>query len=227
MNSPINLNWTIFKGIVDAKNLSIQWIDDGTQYHLYIFEALLVVNCFIIKNGSAEQLEFEANYKQGGNGTLRFPIVLKDGNNSISSTAISGKRGIDTNVINPITATLGRLTGSADATRTYVTINAENITSTTNLRTNTAGKTFWMTGYTISCTNTSLLAQARVIIRDSAANKVPFILPAGVLGLVTPGLSQATSMELNPMPFATNVTIAMLAGTVNASISVYGYEEAT
>lgn len=222
----INLYWGKFKTVVDNRNLPIQWIDDGEKYHLYVLDGLLIVNCFLFKNGDADVLEFEANYKSPGNAAIKFNVRLKDANNNdITSTQISSQRAMDVNVINPsgIAVFPDRLSKAPG--RTYVTASLENVTSTTTVRTVTAAKIFYMTSYTISCQNVSLLAIGRVVIRDNATNKIPFLVAQSVVGLVSPNFTQALSMELNPMPFTTNVSLAILSGTLGASISVSGYEE--
>lgn len=227
MNS-ISLVWSVFKAFVGTHGASIQYVEEYDKYHLYAFNFPLVTSCIVMKDGGADAIDFETNYKTPGNATIRLSINLKDGANSITSTTVNAKRGIDANIINssvPVTGTLTVGTLSSIAGRTYVTANLESVNSTTNIRTVTANKTFYLTGYTISCANTSLAAIGRISIRDSATNKIPFIIPQSVLGLVSPGLTQSTAMEFNPMPFTTNVTLAVLQGAITASISIYGYEE--
>lgn len=72
----ISLSWAQFKFVVTNRALSIQWIDDGEKYHLYLFDGLLIACCYLPKNSSTDTIDFETNYKSIGN----YPIALSTTN---------------------------------------------------------------------------------------------------------------------------------------------------
>lgn len=63
----ISLSWEQFKFVVTNRNLSVQWIDDGEKYHLYLFDGLLIACCYLPKDSSTDTIDFETNYKSKGN----------------------------------------------------------------------------------------------------------------------------------------------------------------
>lgn len=73
----ISLSWSNFKYVVDDRKLSIQWIDDGEKYHLYLFDGLLIANCFLNKDDGSDTNDFEVNYKSKGNRSLKSEVVTQ------------------------------------------------------------------------------------------------------------------------------------------------------
>ncbi len=60
-----NLNWTTFKALIDAKGLSIQYIDDGAFYLLMANEGAMMVTCKLSKTLEADATDvtdFTTNY---------------------------------------------------------------------------------------------------------------------------------------------------------------------
>ena len=74
-------NWTALKQFVDSRNLHIQYIDEGegSNYLIYAFDGPLHLHCTVdhAEEGdkSADQLDFEANYKDTAN------LPFTDGSN--------------------------------------------------------------------------------------------------------------------------------------------------
>ena len=65
----INANWTDFKAAADAKNISIQYIDTGSRYYLYLVDGPFALTCTLLKTDS-DATDFEDNYKSNGNQSL-------------------------------------------------------------------------------------------------------------------------------------------------------------
>lgn len=136
--------------------------------------------------------------------------------NNISAVRMNSKRDLSVGVASRI---------SEMRVRTHFQAVVENVTSTTTIRTVTAGKTAYVTNFTISAFNTATGVTGRVVIRDSSTNVIPFVIPSAILTLVAPLLNINQTTEGEPLVFSTNISLAILAGTVTASASVSGYEE--
>jgi hypothetical protein len=65
----MEVTWTIFKGIIDERGLSIQWIDINDTYYLKLFDGAFEVSCKLYKlaEDSTDKDDFEANYQAAGN----------------------------------------------------------------------------------------------------------------------------------------------------------------
>lgn len=113
---------------------------------------------------------------------------------------------------------------SQGSNRTHITANVHNVTSTTTIYTVTSNKTFYLMGYSLSGVNTNLATQGQIVIRDDTTNKIPFILPVGVTGGSSGSISNSGTL-IEPLPFTTNVSLAILAGSINGSCFIIGYEE--
>lgn len=88
----------------------------------------------------------------------------------------------------------------------------------------TAGKTFYMTGYSISAiSNNATVPQ--FVIQDGAdvADRIAFIFQP--LIKINGYLNAQQRLENNPIPFTTDVRAVLLAGSITASITIWGYEE--
>lgn len=63
----MNVTWTVFKAFVNLKALSIQWIDLTDSYYMKVSSDSFTLNCNVPKDGTADQTDFETNYKAIGN----------------------------------------------------------------------------------------------------------------------------------------------------------------
>lgn len=113
------------------------------------------------------------------------------------------------------------------AGRTHITEFIENVTlgAGTTIHTVTAGKTFYMTNYSITAVNTGALG--RIVLQDGTdtTDRIPFIMPAQVAGDTSPYLAATKTMEQLPKAFITDVRAIGLSGTIVASIEINGYEQ--
>lgn len=75
MNS-INLIWTDFKAVVVARSLSVQYFEFSDSYSLFLFDGALTSDCTLYKDGGADVLDFEANFKPSGNGIVKNNVVV-------------------------------------------------------------------------------------------------------------------------------------------------------
>jgi hypothetical protein len=75
----INLNWPDFKSFVDQRSVSIQWLDIDGNYYLYAYDGPFSAACLIPKNtpASANQTDFENNYKTAGNISPNFNVTTQ------------------------------------------------------------------------------------------------------------------------------------------------------
>jgi len=66
------VSWTAFKSFVQARGLSIQFIESSTSYNLIAFDDSFILECFLIKDPSdtTDLLDFENNFKSNGNKQL-------------------------------------------------------------------------------------------------------------------------------------------------------------
>ena len=59
--------WSDFKSFVDAKSLSIQWVDLGSRYLMAALDGAFRLEYSMAKDDKADQQDFENNYKSNGN----------------------------------------------------------------------------------------------------------------------------------------------------------------
>lgn len=96
------VKWPIFKSFVNSKDLSIQYLDYGSEYSLQAFDGYFTLECVLDKNPSdtTDLLDFENNYKTNGN-----KILSQQNQAFASKTLPNGKKlfkrehGIQANVI--------------------------------------------------------------------------------------------------------------------------------
>lgn len=69
----LKTTWTILKATMTARGLTCQWFDQGASYFVAVFDKQLEFTTEIEKDGGADQIDFETNYKTGGNGRLEDP----------------------------------------------------------------------------------------------------------------------------------------------------------
>lgn len=82
MVSENKINWSFFKSIVDFKNVSIQYVDNNTDFYtLRIFDASQSYRTDISKENpkSPDQIDFETNYIPNANKTVGQSIVGQTG----------------------------------------------------------------------------------------------------------------------------------------------------
>jgi len=58
-----DMDWTQFKTLVVAKNLSMQYTVRGTTYHVYSFDGPMRLACKIAQDGGDDVTDFETNFK--------------------------------------------------------------------------------------------------------------------------------------------------------------------
>lgn len=63
----LQVDWDVFKEFIDTKSLYIQYIDEGTVYFLWTTDSVMTIQARVIKDGGAEQIDFEDNYKTAAN----------------------------------------------------------------------------------------------------------------------------------------------------------------
>lgn len=63
----LQISWAIFKSFIDNRSLAVQYIDDGTTYHIWACDSFMTLYTRIIKDSSADQTSFETNYKPTAN----------------------------------------------------------------------------------------------------------------------------------------------------------------
>jgi len=68
----MKIEWSVFKGIIDSKTLSIQYTEDSRFYYLSLFDGPQILECELDKNPSdaTDLTDFETNYKANGNKSL-------------------------------------------------------------------------------------------------------------------------------------------------------------
>lgn len=74
------VKWAVFKAFVDARSLSIQYLEDDNFYFLKVSDAWFALECNLEKAvDTADVTEFEATYKADGNKKISGPVD-SDGN---------------------------------------------------------------------------------------------------------------------------------------------------
>lgn len=96
----IQVDWSVFKGFIDDRGLSVQYVDTGNAYHLRGVDAAFILGCSLDKVTPApvgsDQKDFEDNYKTAGNKKIdlrtdvqKIPRVAVYRPEGSSSTVIS------------------------------------------------------------------------------------------------------------------------------------------
>lgn len=71
------VNWSDFKAFVDARFLSVQYVDFGNKYYLLAIDSHFSLECHLNKtNDAGDVTDFENNYKAAGNKTLDKKTAL-------------------------------------------------------------------------------------------------------------------------------------------------------
>jgi hypothetical protein len=96
------LNWAEFKSAVDTRTLTIQYIEHSSYYDLSAFDGSLDMQCILHKDGSADQIDFDDNYKTNSN------IPLSDTDNRPVTRPVFAKKGW-TYLAHPIEFTTSKL----------------------------------------------------------------------------------------------------------------------
>jgi len=76
-----NLSWSSFKSLVDDKAMGIQYIDVEGYYFLKAFDSSFSIGCAMLKDGGADQIDFEDNYKAAGNVKLKQEVETQNEKN--------------------------------------------------------------------------------------------------------------------------------------------------
>ena len=109
----IQLDWSEFKNILDNNYISFLYEDDQNSYSVYIQHQGMIVKCYLAKDGGADVVDFETNYKALGNKELVLepaPFAakkLKDGkklfarNHGKTQTLTAGTNTIDFSIPYP------------------------------------------------------------------------------------------------------------------------------
>ena len=68
----MRVDWTTFKGFIDDRSLSVQYVDINDAYYLKAIDGNFSLDCKIQKDDPAtsDQTDFEDNYKAAGNATF-------------------------------------------------------------------------------------------------------------------------------------------------------------
>jgi hypothetical protein len=85
----IKVDWITFKNFVDERSISIQFLDAKNTYYLYAFDGPFHIYSAIYKDNSAEQIEFESNYKALGNKSVTSEVVTQFEKNDKSLKLVS------------------------------------------------------------------------------------------------------------------------------------------
>lgn len=70
--------WATFKSFVDAREVSIQWLDLDDHYYMYAIDGAFTLRYIMKKDNGSDQTDFETNYKDAGNKKLN-PLKDTDG----------------------------------------------------------------------------------------------------------------------------------------------------
>lgn len=73
------LNWTNFKTLCNSRSLRIQYIELDSYYTLRAFDQWFHLGCHLLKDGGADVIDFETNFKSTANQSLSdtqgFPLI--------------------------------------------------------------------------------------------------------------------------------------------------------
>lgn len=78
----MKIEWLYFKQLLEQKSINAQYIEDSDFYHLKAVECgTLLAECDINKIMQLEDIyDFETNFKDLSNGSLKSSIIITDGN---------------------------------------------------------------------------------------------------------------------------------------------------
>jgi hypothetical protein len=84
----INVTWTVLKQFLIDRNLSVQWVIVNNIYYLAAIDGYIELNALIPMDGSAtaDQTDFETNYKPTGNSRQGTGFLLASSAGTFTST---------------------------------------------------------------------------------------------------------------------------------------------
>jgi len=63
----VRKNWTDLKDLVDNRSLRYQYVESDNLYEIFCIEKSITWHSSIVKDGNADQTDWENNYKANGN----------------------------------------------------------------------------------------------------------------------------------------------------------------
>jgi hypothetical protein len=89
----LSASWANIKTFVNTYSIPIQWIDLGSLYFLKAYQDKFEVECYLPKDGGADQTDFETNFKAAGNQPVRTNIVQVLGKDTLTLTPFGAFSG--------------------------------------------------------------------------------------------------------------------------------------
>lgn len=69
------INWYRFKSLINSGRVKWQYENRNTYYELIGLEGTFQYTCIIVKNGNADQLEFESTYQILANDVIKVDVI--------------------------------------------------------------------------------------------------------------------------------------------------------
>lgn len=157
--------------------------------------------------------------------------ITNDNDAELVASVLTGRSevsGLYENVeISPNQSLKVALTDRSSEVRNRLHVDAfiENVSAfPTTIHTVTPGYIFYLMTIGVTALNSSSSVNGRLVIRDNATVKIPYLVGQASSGAPGP-IAVAPAAFLEPIPFSTNVNIQQLGGTNTVSIYIVGYEE--
>lgn len=84
----MNTTWQIIKAQAISRNMQFQYIDSGSVYYIKLLDCGFSLNCILNKDGGADQIDFETNFKANGNNKITMNIADGVSNPLVSSASL-------------------------------------------------------------------------------------------------------------------------------------------
>lgn len=92
----MQVSWAIIKDVCTSRNLSVQWIDLVDSYELRLYDGHFGLGCNLPKDGSADVLDFEANFKDSGNKSPAATVTTQFEKRDKTLKIAHGEADVDT-----------------------------------------------------------------------------------------------------------------------------------
>lgn len=93
----MRLPWSTFKQIIADRKLDVNYIDVHQMYWLKSFDGPFEVSCEIKKSGNEDQVDFEENYKDSSNASIKTEVFTQFEKNDKTLRTFSAHTVTDAN----------------------------------------------------------------------------------------------------------------------------------
>ena len=205
------VSWAAFKSLLAIKSGSLQYVDRGTYYDVFFYEASYRYIVVIAKDGGADDTDFETNYKPTGNVTVADLHTIVDSGTIVVTQPTAGN--LNANVSGTVASTQS---GGWNITNVSGTVSLP-----TNAAQETGGHLASIDTKTPSLGQTTMAASIPIVVasNQSAVPVSGTVTANAGTGTFTVGQSTGTNLHTVVDSGEVSATVSQsAAGNLNATV---------